>query len=173
MKYFAYGSNMLIERLKERVSSAEKVKTYALNGYKLRFHKKSKDCSGKCNIVKASDSDIVHGVIFDFNESQKGKLDEAEGKGNGYRDETMNLIIDDDSCKCLIYLAEPGYIDEALIPYRWYYDLVLAGAEQNELPKDYIAGLKAIPFTEDPKPDREAKLKAEMVLQKYRESRKK
>ena len=164
---------MLIERLKARVSSAEKVKTYALNGYKLKFHKKSTDCSGKCNVVKTSDLDIVYGVIFEFDENQKQMLDDAEAKGKGYRDESITLIIDGAPCKCLIYLAESDYIDEALIPYRWYYDLVLAGAQQNELPKDYIAGLKAILFTEDPKPDRKTKMEAEMVLQKYNESQKK
>ena len=30
-----------------------------------------------------------------------------------------------------MYVADPDYVDEALIPYKWYLDLVVAGAEQN------------------------------------------
>ena len=55
-------------------------------------------------------------------------------------------------------------IDDALVPYRWYYDLVLSGAEEHGLPIDYVAGLRAIPFTHDPKPDRKERLEALEVL---------
>jgi len=67
-----------------------------------------------------------------------------------------------------VYVAEPDAVDEALIPYRWYYDLVLAGAEQHGLPQDYVAGLKAIPFTADPKPDRKYRLEALEALESVR-----
>src|SRR5438552_200988 len=48
--YFAYGSNMAIERLKARVPSAELVCIADLAGHQLKFHKRSKrDQSGKCD----------------------------------------------------------------------------------------------------------------------------
>jgi gamma-glutamylcyclotransferase len=49
MYYFAYGSNMSLSRLRERVPSAEAVGCFSLNGHDLRFHKLSKDGSGKCD----------------------------------------------------------------------------------------------------------------------------
>ena len=71
-----------------------------------------------------------------------------------------------------VYVAEKNAIDEALVPYRWYYDLVLAGAEQHALPIDYVAGLRAIPFTQDPKADRKSRLEALNLLKRYADSKK-
>ena len=71
-----------------------------------------------------------------------------------------------------VYVAENDAIDDALMPYRWYYNLVLSGAEQHALPRDDVAGLRAIPFTHDPKPDRKTRLEALDALRKYAESKK-
>jgi gamma-glutamylcyclotransferase len=173
VKYFAYGSNMLNERLKARVSSAKNPRPFTLRRYRLRFHKKSSDCSGKCNIVAtASDGDLVHGVLFDINEAQISSLDKAEGVVYGYRRNEIVVSIDDIMTKIFVYIAEEDAIDDALVPYRWYYELVLSGAEQHALPSDYVAGLRAIPFTNDPKPDRKSRLEALDALRKYAESKK-
>lgn len=170
-KYFAYGSNMLTERLKSRVSSASNPTSFELSGYQLRFHKKSIDCSGKCSIVKTSSSaDVVHGVLFDISDDQEGDLDRAEGVGSGYFRDDIQLSAEDPTATAFVYIAEPRAIDEALIPYSWYYELVMTGAKQHGLPKDYIAGLRAIPFTEDPKPDRKSKREALEALERYAQS---
>lgn len=71
-----------------------------------------------------------------------------------------------------VYVAEENAIDDALVPYSWYYELVLAGAEQHALPNDYVAGLRAIPFTQDPKADRKSWLEALDALKKYSDSKK-
>ena len=47
---FAYGSNMLTARLRERVSSAAAVGIGRLPGHVLKWHKRSRDGSGKCDI---------------------------------------------------------------------------------------------------------------------------
>lgn len=46
---FAYGSNMLTDRLRERVPSARPVAVARLAGHSLRWHKVSIDGSGKCD----------------------------------------------------------------------------------------------------------------------------
>lgn len=172
MKYLAYGSNMLTERFKARVSSANNPNHYALKKHRLRFHKKSIDCSGKCSIVATdSDNDVVHGVIFDIDEQQIHVLDSAEGVNNGYQRKEITLLLDGVATKVLVYVAEDDYIDESLVPYRWYYDLVLAGAEQHALPADYVAGLYAIPYRQDPNPDRKSRLEALDALKKYEDSK--
>ena len=173
MKYFAYGSNMLTERLKARVSSAKNPTPLALRKHRLCFHKKSVDCSGKCNIVEtACDDDVVHGVLFEVEDAQISALDSAEGVGYGYRRDEFPVSLNGTETKMFVYVAEKDMIDDALVPYRWYYDLVLSGAEQHVLPFDYVAGLRAIPFTHDPKPDRKSRLAALDALQKYAESKK-
>ena len=172
MKYFAYGSNMLTERLQDRVSSAKNPRPLALRRHRLRFHKISCDCSGKCNIVATPCAgDVVHGVLFEIDDAQMNTLDAFEGVNHGYRRDEITVSLDGTRTKACVYVAEKDAIDDALMPYRWYYDLVLAGAEQHGLPRDYVAGLRAIPFTHDPKPNRKTRLKALNVLQKYEESR--
>src|SRR5438128_1900656 len=62
MLYFAYGSNMLTQRLKARVPSASPKTVAVLFDHGLRFHKRSQDGSGKCDIVKCP-GEVVHGVV--------------------------------------------------------------------------------------------------------------
>ena len=47
--YFAYGSNLHPERLRERVPSAESLGVARLEAHVLRFHKRGRDGSGKCD----------------------------------------------------------------------------------------------------------------------------
>jgi hypothetical protein len=52
--YFSYGSNLHPVRLTERIFSATLIGTVKLKKYRLEFHKKRKDKSGKCNLMKSS-----------------------------------------------------------------------------------------------------------------------
>lgn len=82
---FAYGSNMLLSRIRERVSSARSLGTAVLKGHQLRWHKASKDGSGKCDVIRSDSVDAtVHGVLYEIAQHQKVELDAAEGLGNGY-----------------------------------------------------------------------------------------
>ena len=173
--YFAYGSNMLEERLKPRVTSAEFRGTIALPGYRIRFRKQSTDQSGKCDIfhTRCAD-DVVHSVIFDVDDGQLKALDDSEGCGKGYHREKIALRPPDGTpIDAWVYIADPGAIDEALVPYSWYHELVIRGAEQHKLPNDYVAGLRAVPFALDPKSNRKTKLEAESALTEYYANRNK
>lgn len=173
MKYFTYGSNMLTERLRARVSSARNPIPFTLKKFWLRFHKKSDDGSGKCNIVaSACGDDVVHGVLFEVENHQIKALDRAEGVGHGYRRDEIAVSINGTKTEAFVYVAEKNAIDDALVPYKWYYDLVLSGAKQHDLPSDYVAGLRAIPFTHDPTQDRKSRRDALAALKKYTESKK-
>ena len=55
MLYFAYGSNMSIRRLQSRDINPVKVNVARLYGHTLKFHKPSKDGSGKCDVFKTDD----------------------------------------------------------------------------------------------------------------------
>ena len=107
MKYFAYGSNMLTERLQDRVSSAKNPRPLALRGHRLRFHKKSSDCSGKCNIVEtACDGDVVHGALYEVEDAQMSALDAFEGVGHGYRRDEITVSLDGTTMTASVYVAE-------------------------------------------------------------------
>ncbi|HLG17085.1 MAG TPA: gamma-glutamylcyclotransferase [Blastocatellia bacterium] len=163
---------MLEERLKaaNRVPDATFLTISHVQGYGLRFHKRSIDQSGKCNIVRTdSVEDVVYGVVFEIPDDQLEALDRAEGIGQGYHhDYNVPVRLSDGTeISMLAYIADSNAIDDKLIPYVWYHKLVIAGAEQHQLPDDYIANLRAVPSIEDPDPNSPTKREAEAALNAY------
>src|SRR5258708_1816253 len=82
--YFAYGSNILTERLEERIGATEKIGNCRLPGHKLAFNKlstrKKGTKSGKCNVVSAETSaETVPGVLFRMTKTQFDELNRHEG----------------------------------------------------------------------------------------------
>jgi gamma-glutamylcyclotransferase len=161
MYYFGYGSNMLTARLQARVPSATPVTTAMLQGWTLRFHKRSRDGSGKCNIVSQNGSH-VHGMVFEVSDADLYALDEAEQRGRGYKRRDVTLQSGPTTIEAFAYVAQPAYVDDALLPYDWYHALVLAGARQHALPSPYVAEIKAVHSYPDP--DRERRRKHQALL---------
>jgi cation transport regulator ChaC len=153
---------MLCERLKKRVPEAELVGRARVARCSLRFHKRSTDESGKCNLFKTGlESDEAYGVLFEIPESQIALLDEVEGLGKGYeRAEIQVIRPDNEIVDAFAYIATADAIDPALAPYDWYRDLVISGARQNELPEPYVQLIEAVGALTDPKPKRKTRLEA-------------
>ena len=64
---FAYGSNMLLARIRERVPSARPLGVAVLRGHRLFWHKAGRDGSGKCDVVESNDTDAaVFGVLYEI-----------------------------------------------------------------------------------------------------------
>ena len=99
--YFAYGSNMCTGRLAERVGTPNQIGLAKPVEYDLRFHKRSSDSSGKADAYQTGrQEDIVWGVLFEFDESKKPRLDEAEGVGAGYNEVCITVEDEDGNAKC-------------------------------------------------------------------------
>jgi len=145
---FAYGSNMLAARLCERCPSACAIDIAELPGHELRWHKRSRDGSGKCDIV-ASDTPgtSVFGVLYKIAKHEKTKLDHAEGLGAGYEEIEIEILCGSSRETATAYRATDT--DSSLRPYTWYRALVIAGAKEHRLPAPYIAGLESVPADED------------------------
>ena len=168
--YFAYGSNMLTERLVDRCPGARPVAVATAVGYTLSFSKRSNDGSGKAMLEQTDGpEDIVPGVLFEIYVSERSALDTAEGAGFGYRREEGFLITRADTGEhvaATVYLAEDTHIDGTLIPYEWYRTLAVAGAHQHGLPEAWIARLAGFAFERDPVPGRKARQDALRVLER-------
>lgn len=150
IKYFAYGSNMSICRLRKRVKSAEPVARAILPCHRLEFHKKSKDKSGKCDIVLSSAADAVWGRVFHINSNEKETLDCYEGSGCGYFEKYVTVELDCGSTmRAVTYYANPKKTKLGLKPYTWYKKHVLKGAKEAHLPPEYIKRIKAIDAVKD------------------------
>ena len=150
--YFAYGSNMLVSRLKERCPSARGLGVVELKKHELLWHKKSKDGSGKCCYSPQIGASIF-GVLFEISNSEHDKLDKAEGVGHGYERTTVTLLHDGTDVVAQTYAATAT--DSLLKPYSWYKDFVIAGAEEHNFPPHYIDLLKQVECIEDPDKSRD------------------
>lgn len=157
MKYFAYGSNMSMQRLRARVPDARFVAVATLTQHSLRFHMAGSDQSAKCNAFYTShDTDKLIGVVYEMPTEQRPALDSAEGLGHGYNAKQVNVITaDGDHHNALTYFAIR--LDSDLRPYDWYLNHVLIGARETKLPKDYIAVIAQTPSISDPDRDRSQK----------------
>ena len=168
--YFAYGSNMLTERLRARCPSACASGIAVVTGYGLEFFKPSKDKSGKATLVRlAQPGQQIFGVIFKIGISDRPALDMVEGKGSGYDrldDFTVNMLPDNTQAQVTTYLAPCSVIDDSLKPFDWYQALLIAGAEQHKLPEEYVAKLRGYASITDPIPNRKARRDAEAAIQK-------
>jgi gamma-glutamylcyclotransferase (GGCT)/AIG2-like uncharacterized protein YtfP len=89
--YFAYGSNMNRNRMKERKVNYLRANLALVRGYKLSFDKEASGIrgGGYANLTAtASANDIVYGVVYELaSASELEKLDVFEGveKNNYYR----------------------------------------------------------------------------------------
>jgi len=152
MLYFAYGSNMCTGRLKQRVPSATFVRISMLKGHAFRFHKRSTDSSAKADAFETGNtSDVVWGVIFEIDDREKPRLDDAEGLGAGY-DEKITTVVDErgQEHRVLLYISDADHIENSLSPFSWYKRFVVDGARQHALPAEYLAVIAAMPHVQDP-----------------------
>lgn len=153
---FAYGSNMLARRLRERAPSARPITVAVLTGHELRWHKVSQDQSGKCDVVQIETPQArVIGVVYEILTSEKDSLDAAEGLGNGYAEKQVVLESEGGQIQAQTYFATK--IEPSLAPYTWYKALVVAGAKQYGLPEAYIHALEAATAKVDADAQRAAK----------------
>lgn len=149
--YFAYGSNLHPLRLQERVPSAKSLGVVEAVGYQLTFSKKSKDKSGKCNFYQTgNDSDVVYGVLYEFDACDKTNLDKAEGKGAGYNEKLVSFSLGEKQYTPFTYIADSEYLDGGLRPYEWYKQFVVVGAQFHSIPLSYIKSIERVIAIPDP-----------------------
>ncbi len=149
VRYFAYGSNMLTARLRERVPSATAIGIGQLVGHALRWDKRSgRDGSGKCDAeATGRQDDVVWGVVFELDPEDKSALDKAEGLGGGYMEKTVQILTEAGPVTAVAYYATDK--DSSLRPYNWYKALVIAGAREHGLPASYRSRLELVATVSD------------------------
>ena len=164
--YLAYGSNMCRARLEARVGPCVAGGPAWLSGYDLRFHKRGRDGSGKCDAFATGDAaDVVHGVLFGMNPGQCEALHGFEGPD--YAVATVTVMHADGERRAFLYLARASAIDASLAPFDWYHAFVIEGARRESLPESYVARLAAVSAMADPDAVR-ARTNAEILKQVLR-----
>jgi len=163
MKIFAYGSNMNLNRLKNRVPSAVKISNGFIEGFSLECSKVSEDSSGKATVIKTNNKeDLVWGVLFEIDGKEKPQLDRAEGLNFGYDESVIEVNDGKEFYKAQIYIANHKSIGEGLKPYNWYKAFITEGAKENRLPLDYVRKLESLNSEQDENDER--RIKNENIL---------
>ncbi|MDP4984130.1 gamma-glutamylcyclotransferase family protein [Pseudoalteromonas tunicata] len=132
----AYGSNMSSNRLLARLPNAKRIGVAMVEGYKLAYHKKGFDDSGKCDAYYTGDkNDILLGVLYQITAEEKAILDQIEGP----RYSICNLTVKHESGEHFdAYCYVANTLDHSLLPYDWYLQHVIAGAKEAQLPEHYV-----------------------------------
>ncbi|MDX2135348.1 MAG: gamma-glutamylcyclotransferase family protein [Saprospiraceae bacterium] len=148
---FCYGSNLPKRRLSNRIGQVMHLGNALLHGYSLGFNKKSKDGSGKANINFVDKSeDFVWGIVIQITEVQKEKLDRFEGKGKGYSEQEVEVILQNGTkIEALTYVADTDWLDSSLKPFDWYKALIIFGLMENQVPINYLMKIKNFECTPD------------------------
>ncbi len=164
-QYFAYGSNMLTERLVRRCPSAVAVGPATAKGYRLRFAKTGRDGSGKATLVADRDQ-TVHGVLFAIANNDLDALHRAEGAGIGYDFQQSFRVtgLDGGGIVAGTYIGAVAAYDDSLKPFNWYRALVLAGATQHRLPPYYLDRFRWTSVQPDPEITRPGRIEALDIL---------
>jgi len=121
--------------MKRRVGDYLKPVTGKLNGYELKFNKKSKDGSGKANIV-VNPEEVIEGRLFELTNKQLIKLESYE---KGYHKKDVQINVEGKEISATIYVADADKIDNSLKPTEDYLDLIVCSAyEEPQLSDEYI-----------------------------------
>jgi gamma-glutamylcyclotransferase len=164
--YFAYGSNMLTERLKARCPGALPVGIAFRRGLVIAFSKRSVDDSGKATLLPQSDpASLARGVLFEIDAREESGLSKAEGKDyEQVENFEITLDVSGGQGRARTYLARREGLDPGVRPYDWYLELVVAGTRQHGLPAAYAERLRQVEALPDPKPERKSRREAIALL---------
>ncbi len=117
----------------------------------LRFHKRGKDGSAKCNITAGAGE--IYVAVYEISPREKVRLDQIEGRGIGYKIEILDVP---SHGECFTYVATDTHVDESLKPYSWYKELVVVGSEFLQFPRRYVEWLASHQSLDDPDAERHA-----------------
>jgi gamma-glutamylcyclotransferase len=152
MLYFAYGSNMDAEQMKERCPSAKFVCRAKLPSHRLAFTRMSiiRRC-GVADILR-DETKEVWGIVYELLESELENLDQDEAfrlgrpdDQNDYTREHCYVWHEGDAKRPLLVAIYRGHPQpNPPLPNCDYKNLIVAGARHWQLPGYYIQELESI-----------------------------
>lgn len=157
--YFAFGSNLLTDRIRINNPSAEKVAVAKLSGYRLCFGMYSERwCGAVASIIPCDDSH-VWGVVWRLDEQHRESLDRQEGvhcaeytpisvtvtsrEGNVLQCRSYQLVIPPSlsaTGNCTP-TSSSGSCDKHSAPSAVYMRVIRSGAVEHALPTEYCRWL--------------------------------
>lgn len=140
--YFAFGSNMNPERMRQRKAFFTTRVGAKLRDYKISFSFRGPNGGGGGNITPEKGS-FVFGALYSLDDGGLDKLDVFEMVALGcYRREKVTVeTLDGETTEATTYVVTEEFYQEGLVPRRDYLHHCLAG--KDILPDDYYAFLES------------------------------
>ena len=142
--YFAYGSNLSIDQMIERVGpipqGENRPRIARLHNYRLIFNMRDDGGSTYANIQTPGDG--VLGVIYSCCLEALSKLDKFEEGYNRHR--VVVATENGDELQAFAYIAKPTNTANGCKPSADYLHRIVTGARQHGLPEAYIREIEAI-----------------------------
>jgi len=138
--YFAYGSNMLIDQMKNRASIFKPLGVALAKDYKLTFGIPGTIFSGAVANIKQQKGCHVYGVLYEVDALTLGKMDFFEGVQQGEYKKKKIKVIKDDTSEAIDSWVYYSDSNSTLIerPSKIYLTRMIQGAKENRLPEAYI-----------------------------------
>jgi gamma-glutamylcyclotransferase (GGCT)/AIG2-like uncharacterized protein YtfP len=138
--YFAYGSNMSREQMKERAENAQLIGIGYMEDYTLAFNRRGTHRSGGVASVVEAKGERVYGVIWEISSKELKRLDKEEDP-DAYRRSPLSVVVEGNiSYTCHVYVAiAQGRID----PDPEYVRILVDAACDADLPADYLKFLES------------------------------
>lgn len=127
-----------------RVPSAEAIGRAQLQDKRVVFNKRSKDGSGKANLLDSYGS-IAWGVLYKLDFDDIETMNRIEG---GYTCSEVTVQLDNGTTVMAKTYISMEVTDEP-VAYDWYKDVVITGAREHNLPVDYVRYLDHLPSKDD------------------------
>jgi gamma-glutamylcyclotransferase (GGCT)/AIG2-like uncharacterized protein YtfP len=143
--YFAYGSNMDVERLRDRCPSAVVRGIGSLAGYRLVFNIFSMGWKGGAANVVPDPASMVWGIAAAVSDEDLRALDRFEGHPDHYKRVSLPVMLGSAASPMCTYVAPAEH--EAVLPSVAYMAVLIAAAVRHQFPTQYVTMLRAVPTT--------------------------
>ncbi|CAI5442274.1 unnamed protein product [Caenorhabditis angaria] len=139
--YFAYGSNLLAERIHHRQKGAEYFCNGKLENFALRFVHNSSRWQGALATVIETPGNDVWGCVWKIPKEYSESLDKQE---SGYHRLNVTLQTPEGPITCRTYQFSNLQANFTL-PSPHYKLVIVEGGKEHNLPAEYIKNLEEIP----------------------------
>ena len=140
--HFGYGSNMSESYMRQYTPSLKYVMNAQLPNFEIQFRKYSNNMGGGISSIIEKPGGMIYGVMYYIPKKEMDELDILEDVPLGiYKRETFQVLGEDDKW----YEADLYRVNEPKGPYepaKKYLDLMISGATEHNINKDWLKKLK-------------------------------
>ena len=128
--YIAYGSNLNKSQMKQRCKDAVCVGSSMLENYKLKFN--------YYLTVEYCENEKTPIGVWKISKEDELALDEYEVYPTLYRKEYVNVTINNQTLRCVVYIMNYNKEKENVSPTDEYFNVCLQGYEDFNLDSSYL-----------------------------------